>query len=136
MRTLIAIGVVALLVLGMNIGTAEAATKVQAAVGGILEEELKLELVPPADGRVGGPMTYKVTDKTIKQLQEMKEPIKVKNVDEDSATIRDTLKKLGLKDASEMKPGADYELKVVKKTIEKLKGKTVVLGSDGKVKIK
>lgn len=137
MRTLMAIGVLATLVLGMAVSPAFAATQVQSDINDIFTKKLKLELVPPADGKTGGDMTYKVTEKSLKQIGELEKPIEVENAGPNGSIIRDALKKLGFKDVSEEgKPGSPYKLKVNKKTAEKLKGKSITVDSDGKVKIK
>ncbi len=136
MRTLMAIGVVATLVLGATVSTAFAATLVQSEINEIFTKSLKLELVPPANGKVGGPMTYKVTEKSLKQIGELKKPIEVDNAGPNGSIIRDALKKLGFKDVSEEgKPGSPYKVKATKKTVEKLKGKSITVDGEGKVKL-
>jgi hypothetical protein len=129
------------LVFGSSLNVAKATSPVQNEVGGVLVDKLKLEAVPAAPGNAGGEETYKVTDKTIehlKGLKEKKEAIEVPNVNENSAIVRDALKSLQLKLKPQPKglAGGTYELEITDETLKELKGKSVVVDSKGKAKIK
>jgi hypothetical protein len=77
----LAVAVVVGLALGAQATRANAlATQIQAAVMGALEE-LKFEIVPNADKKVGGPVKMKLTRETIRHLQGLLDQGKVIIVD-------------------------------------------------------
>jgi hypothetical protein len=114
-----------------------AITQVQAEVAGVLGE-LGLEIVPSKV--IGGPQNYKANDDSIKQLEKMSAEgttIKVGGGQEFSAVKVAALKSLKLSLKEEPKnPGGNYVFGVTKETIAAVKGKVIILESDGKIKLK
>ncbi len=73
-----------LAVILMGIVFSLGATQEQSLVMSVLTA-LKFEFVPPPDGRIGGPMEFKITKKTIKFLDDLRARGKVLVIENDGS---------------------------------------------------